>query len=260
MIKILAVGNSFSQDATHYLHQIAAADGVEMKVVNLYIGGCSLKQHAENIESGAQAYLYEENGSPYLCEKNGEVVERYVSVLEALQSDEWDFVITQQVSQESGMIDTFYPYIDTVADYLKRHAPQAELLLHETWAYEIDSLHGGFLNYHQNQEEMYQKVSETYKTVASRLGVRIIPSGDAVQALRKKAPFVYEDGGMSLCRDGFHMNLIYGRYLLAAVWYKTLTGNSVTNNIYVPSTKLAPNAVCREHILNVVKQTVEEVL
>ena len=26
MITILAIGNSFSQDATHYLHQIAAAD------------------------------------------------------------------------------------------------------------------------------------------------------------------------------------------------------------------------------------------
>ena len=45
MVRILAIGNSFSQDATHYLHQIAASDNVEMKVVNLYIGGCSLEQH-----------------------------------------------------------------------------------------------------------------------------------------------------------------------------------------------------------------------
>ena len=45
MICVLAIGNSFSQDATHYLHQIAASDNVEMKVVNLYIGGCSLEQH-----------------------------------------------------------------------------------------------------------------------------------------------------------------------------------------------------------------------
>ena len=32
---------------------------------------------------------------------------------------------------------------------------------------------------------------------------------------------------MSLCRDGFHMSLVYGRYLLGAVWYETLTGQSV---------------------------------
>lgn len=62
MIKILAVGNSFSQDATHYLHQIAAADKVDMKAGNLYIGGCRLKRHWNNIQTDTQEYLYEENG------------------------------------------------------------------------------------------------------------------------------------------------------------------------------------------------------
>ena len=57
MINILAIGNSFSQDATHYLHQIAGADGVETKVVNLYIGGCSLERHWANVQSGAKDYL-----------------------------------------------------------------------------------------------------------------------------------------------------------------------------------------------------------
>ena len=50
------------------------------------------------------------------------------------------------------------------------------------------------------------------------------------------------------------MNVIYGRYLLAATWYKTLFGKSVTKNPYIPSTALAPNAVCNEQILNVVKE------
>ena len=41
-MKVLAIGNSFSQDATRYLHQIAKANQFDLKVVNLYIGGCSL--------------------------------------------------------------------------------------------------------------------------------------------------------------------------------------------------------------------------
>lgn len=45
-IKILAIGNSFSQDATQFIHDIAKADGVDTKVVNLYIGGCSLQRHS----------------------------------------------------------------------------------------------------------------------------------------------------------------------------------------------------------------------
>ena len=61
--KLLAIGNSFSQDATHYLHQIAAADQMDLKVGNLYIGGCSLERHWENIQNEAEEYLYEENGT-----------------------------------------------------------------------------------------------------------------------------------------------------------------------------------------------------
>ncbi len=44
-MNILAIGNSFSQDATRYLYDIALSDNVNIKVVNLYIGGCSLELH-----------------------------------------------------------------------------------------------------------------------------------------------------------------------------------------------------------------------
>ena len=40
-MKLLAVGNSFSQDACTFLHQTAQAQGLDLEVTNLYIGGCS---------------------------------------------------------------------------------------------------------------------------------------------------------------------------------------------------------------------------
>ena len=57
-INILAIGNSFSEDATHYLHQIAKGSGIATKVVNLYIGGCSLETHCKNILDKEKAYRY----------------------------------------------------------------------------------------------------------------------------------------------------------------------------------------------------------
>ena len=42
-MKVLAIGNSFSNDAMRYLHGIAKADVVDMKTVNLFIGGCPLQ-------------------------------------------------------------------------------------------------------------------------------------------------------------------------------------------------------------------------
>lgn len=251
MTKILAIGNSFSQDATHYLQQIAGADGLAWKVANLYIGGCSLQQHWENIQSDAKAYLYEENGMS---------TETYVSVREALEMEEWDYIVTQQASHDSGIAESYWPYLEEVAAYVRSKAPRAELLLHETWAYESDSLHSSYHKYGYDQKEMYEKLSAAYRAAASRLGVRLIPSGDVIQALRARPPFDYGHGGMSLCRDGFHMNIIYGRYLLSAVWYKTLTGNPILKNTYVPSTPLSPKAICDEKVLKVVKAAVDELV
>ena len=60
-MNILAIGNSFSQDATRYLHGIARADGVTLEVVNLYIGGCSLERHYRNMMADTRAYELQYN-------------------------------------------------------------------------------------------------------------------------------------------------------------------------------------------------------
>ena len=105
---------------------------------------------------------------------------------------------------------------------------------------------------------MYEKLAQAYREAAKTIGVRLIPCGDVIQNLRKREPFLYGHGGMSICRDGFHMNVIYGRYLLAAVWYKNLTGRKICENTYVPHTSLAPNAVCDERVLRIIKETVDK--
>ena len=43
ILKILTIGNSFSDDTMQYLYKVAKSAGVEkIKLGNLYIGGCSL--------------------------------------------------------------------------------------------------------------------------------------------------------------------------------------------------------------------------
>lgn len=248
-INILAIGNSFSEDATQYLHKIAKAEGIDTKVVNLYIGGCSLETHWHNIEENARLYAYQ---------RDGEATENYVSIKEALEEEEWDFVVTQQASHDSGLQETYYPYINLLFDYIKEHAPRAERLLHQTWAYEIDSTHDCFDRYGHDQQEMYRRLCAAYSRAAGELGVKLIPCGDAVQELRGKQPFIYEKGGMSLCRDGFHMHYIYGRYLLAAVWYEIILGGNIINNCYIPDTVFAQDEKADINALNVIKECVHQ--
>ena len=86
-MKILAIGNSFSEDAMRYLHEIAVAGGKDVQTVNLYIGGCSMETHWNNIVNEAPLYMYQ---------KNGQLSDRYVSIQEALDEQEWDIITCQQ--------------------------------------------------------------------------------------------------------------------------------------------------------------------
>ena len=108
-LKILTVGNSFGEDATRYLYGVARAAGDEVKIAMLFIGGCSLYRHYRNMLSEERAYAYQINGM-----HSG----LHVSLKEALLSDEWDFVVTQQCSPDSGSIETYYPYVTVLADYV----------------------------------------------------------------------------------------------------------------------------------------------
>ena len=115
-LRILAIGNSFSQDATHYLAGLAAADGTVMRVYNLYIGGCSLERHWTNIENDAADYPLEIDGAS---------TERYVSVREALALEDWDVIVTQQASHDSGLPETYHPYLENMLAWLRERAPKA---------------------------------------------------------------------------------------------------------------------------------------
>ena len=59
VIKVLAIGNSFSEDAIEqYLYELAAAQGDSLVIGNAYIGGCSIDRHWSNAQTGKPEYRY----------------------------------------------------------------------------------------------------------------------------------------------------------------------------------------------------------
>src|ERR1051325_4250900 len=49
-VRLLTVGNSFSRNATHYLGDLAAADGNKLIHRPIVVGGASLQLHAEKAQ------------------------------------------------------------------------------------------------------------------------------------------------------------------------------------------------------------------
>ncbi len=234
-LKVLAIGNSFSSDATEYLWNIAKDGGVEKIIIgNLYIGGCALDKHYSNIRANAGAYKYYKN-------TNGRWTETAnVSVQKGLADEEWDIVTVQQASGSSG-VETTYTPLAKILEYIATNEPNADVYWHLTWAYQQNSTHSSFPTYGSDQMKMYNAILKAYdskvKTQESIVGT--IPSGTAVQNLRSS--YI----GDTITRDGYHMSYDYGRYTVALTWFAYLTGGDVDTVDWLPTSYAA---VLKDHL------------
>ncbi len=215
-MKILSIGNSFSQDAQRYLSRLAKREGVAIKSVNLYIGGCPLRTHYLNMLDDIPAYDFQFNGDSTGIK---------VSIRQALASDNWDVITLQQASHLSTDYSTYTPYLEALADYARKYCPHAKLYIHQTWAYEDGSARLASVGY-EKTDAMLADIRTAYSSAAAAINADgIIPSGEAMLAAL--------DGGIAkIHRDTFHASLGAGRYLLALTWYKTLTGNDISANAF----------------------------
>ena len=224
-MKILAIGNSFSQDATAYLEAVAKSAGEDLFVRNLYIGGCSLETHAKNAQSEEAAYAYE---------KDGERLES-ISLPDALTREAWDFITVQQVSGWSGVYDSYLPHLSTLLSFVRERCPNAKLLFHRTWAYEKDAEIERFvLRYEGSERVMHEAILTVTDRISKAFSLPVIPVGEAIHEAKHHPDFDVRAGGISLHRDGYHLTRDYGRYLAALVWLKFFTGATPDRVTFAP--------------------------
>lgn len=215
-MNILAIGNSFSQDATRYASAIAACDGVNFTTVNLYIGGCPLFKHFQNIMNDAAAYSLEFNGA---------TTGFFVSIKEALLSREWDVITLQQLSGISKNYATYQPYLDELYAYCKKYAPKAKIYMHQTWAYEEGSNRLCIEQKYEHHADMFRDIKNAYAQAAEAINAAgIIPSGELVNELCSQ--------DFKMHRDTFHLSYGLGRYATGLLWYAYLTGKSIDDNTF----------------------------
>lgn len=225
-IKVLAIGNSFSEDAVEqYLWQLAAAQGDTLTIGNAYIPGCPIERHYSNIVAGEKGYEYRKvvNGKKSNTGKMG--------LRQIIEDEAWEIISLQQASHLSGMPPTYEHLQGLKAEVLKFTTnPKVEIVWHLTWAYAHDATHEGFKSYGRSQRSMYAAILNTARREVPKAGIRhVIPSGIAIQNARMKI-------GDYLNRDGFHLSYSLGRYTAACTWCEFLTGKSVVGNPYHPYT------------------------
>ena len=215
-MKILSIGNSFSQDSQRYLNAISRADGNEIFTKNLMCGGCSLARHCLHIADDAAEYWEE---------INGKVTGKRITVREALLEGGWDIITLQQVSHASVNYDTYQPYLNELHAYVKELAPDAKIYIHQTWFYEDGSEKLANLGI-KSSEDMLEKIKAAYALAYDAISADgMIRSGEMLALMKSR-------GLTRLHRDTFHASLGLSRYALGLLWYATLTGRSVIGNTF----------------------------
>jgi beta-glucosidase len=197
------------------------AKNVQVDVHNLYYGGCSLEQHAQFLLKDTAAYSHRvcTNACP-------RVIKDTITLRQALQDGEYDVISLQQASHDSGIRSSYEPWLSLLIDSVRAYQPRARIYWMQTWAYSKDAKHPAYPRYHCNQQEMWDSIQACTESLITNHQLPIIPCGEAIQNARQTKL------GDTLCRDGYHLNYVYGRYTAACVWYEILTGKDVRCNRY----------------------------
>lgn len=222
VLRILAIGNSFSIDALEQEFVPASLNaGITPIVANLYIPSCSLEMHDLNATTDSTAYSMRTWG---LYADRWDTVP--ASIRQALLATDWDVVTLQQASHESGRIASYEPYISHLIDTIRAIVPHAHIVFHQTWAYPVYSTYRYFERWNYDQQQMYDSIvrcSQWVMDAHPEIEV-LIPTGTILQEARQDFYRSHPDSMKydPYCRDGLHLSFDRGRKLAAHVWLQTL--------------------------------------
>ena len=240
IITVLMLSNSYGDDTRAWVHEIADSYGVKINVANLYIPGCILDTHLSNLKNNAAAYQlrYYENGT-----WNNQAATK---ISDALGYRDWDYVMLQQGSSQSGLADK-YGSIDEIMDIILTIKNDVKFFWNMTWAYQQDSGHSKFSAYNNDQMTMYNGILNAVQTkVLTNDRIEfVIPNGTAVQNARTS------NIGDTLCRDtSCHLTYEFGRYIAALTFFNKVTGIDISDVTFTTNITEEEKAIAIESVKN----------
>lgn len=240
VIRILAIGNSFSEDAVEsYLYELAKEKHQKVIIGNLYLASSSLAQHKSNIENNSDAYAYRKIDTTGVKDTY-----RNKSIAFALAEEPWDYISFQEGSANSGRLQYVQASLPAVFSFVKANAtnPHVKYIYHQTWAYAQNSNHVAFQNYNKNQLTMYNAIVNVSQQVKNIVPIDIIvPAGTAIQNGRTSSI------GDNFNRDGYHLSVPMGRYTAACTWFEAIFNYSPVGMIYKPEKLSASDAAIAQN-------------
>ncbi len=255
----MAIGNSYSNNAIYYISRIAESMGKKISATSLYQAGCPLERHVQFYKNDTKAYKFyvdwvNISGSDLNTMK------------EVFKLSTYDYITIQQAPARATLFSTYWtkqkPWLTDLYDIIKKHQPNAKILIHQTWSFSNKSATEGtewWATTYKNSKEMFLLIKDAYEMAADKLGIDkengIIPVGVAIQLAKDEYGYrdMYNEGYRALyyadasieeaakhCEnralytdDIDHLNH-RGRYLASCVWLEKIFGYDCRTATYYP--------------------------
>ncbi len=249
---VLMIGNSNCSYFNDELLEIARADGIEMIIANLYISGCSVEKHVEQME-------YKMDYTKYTVRtvQGTTVYDNEINLQEALAERQWDAITLQQhydplvaksVKVANGVTNR---YAKKIYDYLKQEQPGALLFWQQMWAFQLgypgtEVVEEKRIETVEKQSEIAEVIRQNSMYVCDENQAYRIPVGDAWQIARadERIGHTLSNKNSSGDTDYIHDGEVGGgQYLNACVWYEVLTQQSCIGNTFRPGYGLSEEKV-----------------
>lgn len=208
-LKVLCIGNSFTEDAFSYVPALFsnAAPDVKLTIGIAYIGGSPLVQHYVNI-TGAPATVsgsrYVRTGYFYHKSSDGENVwydRKNVNIETLLMDEKWDIVTFQQSGGQSARDYDLYfsPYIGEIERYVVAKCGDDVDL---GWVL----THGCYFKDAERLRQVWEKTADNSARVIEQTGFSLLfPYGTALQNLREMKSVANESDAAGWTVDTGHL-------------------------------------------------------
>ena len=225
-LKVLDIGNSYSEDALALLPTVVQNCKVDVKDMCIYkfirsgasfFSWCQVYDNQDTYDYsfyralGKMSVNVPTGVSPG---DNGSLFRRVLSEVE------WDLIIIHQYSPYAPYYDMWGSEeaggcLDKFLSIIKKHQPNAKIgfmIVHSYW-----DNYGG--NKEKSSLERWQKIAGSVRQLMQDYDIQfIIPYGTAVENLRSSSL----NNGYDLTRDGTHLGYGLGEYTAACCYYESL--------------------------------------
>ena len=234
-LKVLHIGNSFTENSTAYLSNMVQRAGINTSDMCLYKcnrGGGSFSTFIDCWnDNDVKGYSVSKIlGGITLPIASSATPNDGSNIRKVFTDCKWDVIIIQQVSNYSHKYEFWNQnhaggHLPELIDLIRTYQPQA--------AIGINMVHAAY-NYNSNTNNLYQLIADSYHQFCIDYGVDfIIPYGTAVQNIRQSSINTTEYG---FSNDKLHLAPGIGQYVACAAYFETLIapryGVSIMGNPY----------------------------